>query len=303
MLPPAIQNIRTMFLVALRSVCKPAVTGPFDSKALWLVMYITAVHVRAQVPPPPPPPPPPPRALAGSEPPSLFLPQKPIHFDVASIKVNERGGGQFAIGPRTVVLSDMTMERLIYLAYGIKPDQVALNHVKLGSKRYDIRAQAGQPATRDQMMLMLRSLLVERFHLVAHPEHRMLSSYVLSADKPGTKLRTASVTSPVALTESEINAAVSATEVRITGKGASLRQLTEWLSAYLSSNIVDSTALRGSYNFSITWPNAPADSDQNARDIAAIIAAFREQAGLVLKSRRVSTEVLIIDSVSPPTAN
>ncbi len=54
------------------------------------------------------------------------------------------------------------------------------------SDRYTIQAKApiANP-TKDQMRLMLRALLIERFRLQMHFEERETDAYVLVLDKPG----------------------------------------------------------------------------------------------------------------------
>src|SRR5262249_24034881 len=53
------------------------------------------------------------------------------------------------------------------------------------SDRYAINAEAEGNATKDQMRLMLRSLLAERFKLAVHFEHQEIRTLALVLDKPG----------------------------------------------------------------------------------------------------------------------
>jgi uncharacterized protein (TIGR03435 family) len=52
--------------------------------------------------------------------------------------------------------------------------------------RYDIEARAARPATKDQMRLMMQSLLAERFKLGVHNETRQAPVFALALEKPGT---------------------------------------------------------------------------------------------------------------------
>jgi uncharacterized protein (TIGR03435 family) len=51
--------------------------------------------------------------------------------------------------------------------------------------RYDIEARAPQPATKDQLRLMMQSLLAERFKLQVHWETREAPVFALVLEKPG----------------------------------------------------------------------------------------------------------------------
>jgi Protein of unknown function (DUF3738) len=51
---------------------------------------------------------------------------------------------------------------------------------------YDIEARAPQPATKDQLRLMMQSLLAERFKLQVHFETREAPVFALVQEKPGT---------------------------------------------------------------------------------------------------------------------
>jgi uncharacterized protein (TIGR03435 family) len=53
------------------------------------------------------------------------------------------------------------------------------------SERFDIEARADGTVTKDQMRLMMQSLLADRFKLVVHTETRQLSIFALVLDKPG----------------------------------------------------------------------------------------------------------------------
>ena len=52
--------------------------------------------------------------------------------------------------------------------------------------RYDIEARAPGAATKDQMRLMMQSLLADRFKLAVHRETRQAPVFAITLDKPGT---------------------------------------------------------------------------------------------------------------------
>jgi uncharacterized protein (TIGR03435 family) len=56
----------------------------------------------------------------------------------------------------------------------------------VANTRYDIEARASAGATKDQMRLMMQSLLAERFKLAVHKETRQAPVFALALEKPGT---------------------------------------------------------------------------------------------------------------------
>jgi uncharacterized protein (TIGR03435 family) len=67
---------------------------------------------------------------------------------------------------------------LLFLAYKLEPYQV-IEPNWIASRLYDVAAKVPAAATRDEMRLMLRSLLAERFHLALRRETRDTSIYSL----------------------------------------------------------------------------------------------------------------------------
>jgi uncharacterized protein (TIGR03435 family) len=57
------------------------------------------------------------------------------------------------------------------------------------SKRYDIQAKADHEASRSQMLVLLQSLLEDRFRLVVRWQTKKLPPYALMLDKASPKLQ------------------------------------------------------------------------------------------------------------------
>src|SRR5439155_11317218 len=72
--------------------------------------------------------------------------------------------------------------------YGVKGYQIA-GPSWLDSERYDIAAKIPKGATKEQFMLMLQSLLAERFKLTLHREKKDLPMYALVVGKNGPKMK------------------------------------------------------------------------------------------------------------------
>ena len=68
--------------------------------------------------------------------------------------------------------ADASLQILIQYAYGVQPFQVVDGAGWMQSGRYEIDAKADGNANRNQMFLMLQSLLEDRFQLKIHRETR-----------------------------------------------------------------------------------------------------------------------------------
>ena len=87
------------------------------------------------------------------------------------------------------ILHNATMLDMIALAYGMDSDNVLSGPSWLGIDRFDVSARAPRATSPDDVKLMLRALLANRFHLVTHNDTHPLASYVLRVDKGASKLK------------------------------------------------------------------------------------------------------------------
>jgi len=134
-------------------------------------------------------------------------------FDVISIKPTPpgaRGGGGGVRGDK-YTLSNIALELLVRLAYqppstgGPAPQlQIIGAPPWVGSERYDVQATAdcsGGVISREQMQLMVRSLVEDRFQVKAHMETRELPIYNLVVAKDGPKIKRSEDQTPVTPTQ------------------------------------------------------------------------------------------------------
>ena len=115
-------------------------------------------------------------------------------FDVASIKHNTiegdpRDSVKFSAlpGGRLTVVNNPT-SNLITNAYGIASYQLIGVPDWVHSELYDIEAKGAETAGQKDVMLMLQTLLADRFAMRAHFETREMSAYILSIAKGGTNV-------------------------------------------------------------------------------------------------------------------
>ena len=263
-------------------------------------------------------------------------------FEVASVKPNKSGPGPMRIGMQPggrFTATNVPVRDLISMAYGER--QPLPNFQIIGgpgwvtSDRFDIAAkaegapqpsQAGPPT---QMFLMLRSLLAERFKLVAHEETRDQPIYVLRLDrsdgKLGPKFRPATVDC-AALRGATRGApppgppppgqappcGMMMGPGRLMSGGASIDMLANSLSRFVGRVVVDRTGLTGNFEWTLEFtpdqsqmppggvpPGVPAPPV----DGPSLFTALKEQLGLKLESDHGPVRVLVIDSIEQPTAD
>src|SRR5579862_2726578 len=114
-------------------------------------------------------------------------------FEVAAVKVNRSGGiapekERILPGGR-IELSNFTLKEAIAPAYGIKSDLIIGGPKWINSERFDIVAKAAPDTPVPTLLLMVRSLLEERFKLTFHREDKVMQAYALVIGKGGSKLR------------------------------------------------------------------------------------------------------------------
>ena len=207
-----------------------------------------------------------------------------LHFDVASVKpsVSEepgRLGGLFRENIDTnqgsVRLRNVTLRSCLKWAYGLQDPQIA-GPDWLSELRYDIVAKSAGPASEDELREMLQALLAERFRLIAHTETRTVSAIALTAVSP--KLQASTAAGP---------GKFFANKRAVLASGATMAELAALLSDPLRSPVVDQTGLAGRYDFTLDYSGG---DDERSATIAAV-----QRIGLKLESRRMPTQVLVVD--------
>jgi uncharacterized protein (TIGR03435 family) len=123
-------------------------------------------------------------------------------FESASVQQNTTAPPRamffnFPLGPGDVYMPtggifrarNLPIANYIFFAYKITPNQEKFLLSQLPAwaivDRFDIDAKAAGDPTKDQMRLMMQSLLAERFKLAAHFESRQVPVFALLVDKPG----------------------------------------------------------------------------------------------------------------------
>jgi uncharacterized protein (TIGR03435 family) len=285
-------------------------------------------------------------------------------FEVASVRENKSGGPSHsnfsldngnafwvigkddALAPTGSLFSANNLPLMRYITFAYKlngTQELALRfdyyeglklHLPEWVKdaRFDIEARAPGQATKDQMRLMMQSLLVERFGLVVHWETReapVLALVEANPGKPGPQLVPHPASDDCGKTQfpegsGESTLAIHALPIpcgeiahlppsapgshRFGGRNVPLAMLAPSMPMQtglvtLSRPVIDETGLTGGFDFWMEWTPEDASEVNNQESGGTFQDALKQQLGLKLKPDKGAVEVLVIDHVEPPAPN
>jgi len=239
-------------------------------------------------------------------------------FEVVSVKrhtsddtrvrmVAQPGGG--------FVAANVPLRHVIRVAFQLQDNQIVGGPGWIDTDRFDIEAKASTASAVPGVELLqrLQSLLADRFKLTTHRETRELPVFALQRVRGDGSLGSGMrpTTCPdleVDFTQPKPCANIGYSTGFLTLRGAPMAPFTQELARYMDRMVIDRTGLDGRYDIELKWspeqqqlgaaPVPPAPQDR-----PAIFTALQEQLGLRLESTRAPVEVLVIDSVEPPTPN
>jgi uncharacterized protein (TIGR03435 family) len=151
---------------------------------------------------------------------------------------------------------------------------------------------------------MLRKLLEERFHLVAHHETRLLPVYSLVVGNEGPK--------HLEITAPETEAGTIPGPIRPDGsqhwtiRGSSMADLAFLLGKItaLDTAVVDTTGISGKFDLSLDIPVRDPETAASDYPFSVVFPAVYAQFGLRIVSRKMAAEVVVVDTVDKtPTEN
>ena len=288
-------------------------------------------------------------------------------FDVASVRENKDGGASRSNvdlsgggnaywvitknelpGPDGSLLTakDQPLLRYIIFAYRLNGTQelaVRFDYFKglelhvpdwVRNNHYDIEARAPAAATKDQMRLMMQSVLADRFKLQVHWETHEAPVFALVEDKPGKvgpqlephaasddctnaapeqasktaspTLQLSSLPIPCGMIAHLVPSATSAH--RFGGRDVPLEMLAESMPtqtglATIPRPVIDRTGLSGQFNFWMEWTPEDTSEVNNGETGGTFREALKNQLGLKLVPDKGPVEVLVIDHAELPAAN
>ncbi|MGC1424000.1 MAG: TIGR03435 family protein [Terracidiphilus sp.] len=260
-----------------------------------------------------PKPQPPPTPMAADADPS---------FEVATIKPNNSGATSMqglVIRGRKFMTRASSLGDLISFAYEVQAKQIVNAPDWLEKDRYDIEAvpeQEGVPNP-EQIRIMIRKLLADRFGLKFHHDQRDMSAYVLTVGKDGSKLKPTQIQGNLP----GIGIRPGTGGITLNMINATINDFTGFLQILvLDRPVVDKTGIKGRYDYQCTFtpddsqfgghpPPMPAHGSNNgSTDTAAAAApslydALQQELGLKLSAEKTAVDVIAIDQVQKPTAN
>lgn len=257
-------------------------------------------------------------------------------FEVASVKMS-RGrpaDGAVRITPGSFSAASLTLRRLILVAYRMRDFQISNGPGWIDSERYDIDAKTDAANGTDPMLLMLQTLLEDRFQLRFHREQNEGPVYLLTVAKNGIKMHKAScipfdpnnLPKQVALPDQERALQCSGITRRrdgLDGDGMSMEDSTGpafqsvagQLSLILDRPVLNRTALTGRFDVHLRWADqaatdpqsTPANSNSSVPSAdssgPSIFTAIQEQLGLRLEAGKGPVDKFVIDQVVRPSEN
>jgi uncharacterized protein (TIGR03435 family) len=262
-------------------------------------------------------------------------------FEVASIKPTPDNARQ-AAGLRPLpggrlIAQNLSVRNLISNAYHLKDFQIIGGPEWTRSDGFDLEAKGESRATREQSMLMLQSLLEDRFQLKYHHETRDFPVYALVVAKGGSKLprpkeggcvkvdpAAPPPPGPGATPCGSINIGASPKGFNMYGGDVPISELVSQLSRALGRPVLDKTAITANFDLRLNfisddtltgmmeeWGTVLGHRETMMAASAAgdpyagpnILTALQEQLGLKLESTKGPVEIMVIDHVERPSGN
>lgn len=256
-----------------------------------------------------------------------------VAFEVASIKPNDGTTPEQRIGLQPggrLTVTNMPVRTLITFAYQLQPHQLVGAPSWVNDDRFDITARVDEdpaeqraPGQPDRAMLAMRTLLEERFRLVAHRETQALDVFAMVLVKPGQPgpmlTPAANDCSPEAMAARRAAPpdpqkpffcglrGIGGGKTAMTGMPLSFYART--LANQVGRFVIDRTGLEGRWDFELTAapvppPGQPFDAAASDPDAPPhLFTALREQLGIKLEPTKDDVEVLVIDRVEKPVAD
>jgi uncharacterized protein (TIGR03435 family) len=264
-----------------------------------------------------------------------------ISFDVTSVKQNKIGGRASLVESGNLFsTTNFQVIGLIGLAYKLTGSQLRNMASQLpkwvSTQGFDIEARADGSPTKEQMRLMLQSLLADRFKLTAHRETRQLPVFGLVPEKNGKlgpSLRphlddppcasappTTSPPAPPTTVAGGFPAACGELlqlpntsgprRLRFGARDMTAEMIVTSLNAVsdLDRPILNQTGLRGSFDFTIEFtlllgPSRPDSNIQLDDSAPEFSEALKDQLGLKLEPQTGPVNALVIDHIEEPSPN
>lgn len=243
-------------------------------------------------------------------------------FEVVSIKPDRSGWGGMNSTPPTLgshwSATNVTTKWLIIGAYNVDAFSISGAPDWVNKNRYDVEADMDEAEVQrirklpredqsQELALMLRSLLLDRFKLKVTHVTKELPTYDIILAKDASKL-TALSTEPFPNQPHGLTTAAIGNEGQrfVEMKKADISNLAKALTNVLAMPVIDKTGASGNYTLTLRWTDAsdlPGGATPSPDYDHSLAAALQEQLGLKLESTKAPRDTINIDHIEEPTAN
>jgi uncharacterized protein (TIGR03435 family) len=238
-------------------------------------------------------------------------------FEVATVKLNNSGDQRFQLGPPgrgSIGIVNVPLRGIIVQSFRTQRNMVFGIPSWAETERYDIVGKGPDPKmTNPEVWEMMRSLLIERFHLKYHVENREMPAFALTIAPRGLKL----TPGENGRCKQELKDGRPCGDILVPPFGTAMYNmpigaLITGIGARAGRPVIDKTGLTGRYDANIAWlPDGVKLADLDLKDVPpefrpddiSIFQALEEQAGLKLVPERAAVPVVVIDSVNRPDPN
>ena len=254
-------------------------------------------------------------------------------FEVISIRPSTNSGGMMTVQvlPGRFVASNVPVELLLITAYNVRPENIRNAPAWTHSEAFHVEGtiRSGKRPSRDELSVLLRSMLASRFKLSVREMSVEESSFRLVLDRAdrraGAQLRPSVLRcedvkpagGPAAAATASRSGALTPSECQLrsdeqgtlTGRGLPISRLAQALSSSLGSEVLDATGLEGRYDFDLSWlpeqklGNRDRLEPQLLPDRPMLFTAMKEQLGLRLEPSKSGKGAIIVEHIERPAAN
>ncbi len=218
------------------------------------------------------------------------VPRARPQFEVATVKANLSGcctSSKWSTDQ--VVFSNQTLMHLVLFAYRLQPHQLICPEW-MQSTRFDITAKYPPGTKFPDRLLMLQTLLQDRFKLTVHSEKKEMQAYELMVATTGFKLK------PSEPGEGSTVSGVQGGIRTFRARKISMSDLAYDLADSLGETVLDETSLNGVYDVQLSWA-ADDLSSGDAKAAPSVFTAVQDSLGLRLEHRKTLVPVVVVDYV------
>jgi uncharacterized protein (TIGR03435 family) len=248
----------------------------------------------------------------------LFGQSGTLVFEVASIRPNKSGERLSSMLPPALgrfTAKNVSLNMLVRAAYQVRDFQITGGAGWTESERYDVEAKAEGNPNRDQLQLMLRALLADRFQLRVHPETRELPIYALKVvNRQGPNLHAVENSGCLegAAPAGPCGLATLTVRGQVTAEKASMSQFAQITASITGRTVVNRTDMPEVFDIKLEWTpdegqavGRVGDSEQLPPDPngPSLFTALQEQLGLKLEPTKAPVQIVVIDHAERPSDN